>query len=64
MEEIECHMQELGDDDSLSDDAFITFKTTETRCEELYERGVGLKSQRLEDALWCFLECLKEMHHH
>ena len=61
MQEIERHMQELGDDDSLSDDAFITFKTTETRCEELYERGVGLKSQRLEDALWCFLECLKEM---
>ena len=63
MQEIERHLQELGDDDSLSssDDAFITFKTTETRCEELYERGVGLKSQRLEDALWCFLECLKGM---
>ena len=44
MQEIERHLQELGDDDFLSDDAFITFKTTETRCEELYERGVGLKS--------------------
>ena len=61
-DEIERHLQELGDGDSLSsDDAFITFKTTETRCEELYERGLGLKSQRLEDALWCFLECLKGM---
>ena len=60
-DDMEHHLQELGDDDSLSDDAFITFKTTETRCEELHERGVGLKSQRLEDALWCFLECLKGM---
>lgn len=54
-------VEEIEDDD-LCDDAFITFKTTETRCEELYDRGMELKSQKeLEDALSCFLECLKGM---
>lgn len=50
------------EDDDPHDDVFITFKTTETRCEELYDRGVELKSQKEpEDALLCFLECLKGM---
>lgn len=54
-------VEEIEDDD-LGDDAFITFKTAETRCEELYHRGMKLKSQKeLEDALSCFLECLKGM---
>lgn len=44
------------------DDAFISFSTAESKCEEAYERGVELKScGQLESALSIFLECLGMM---
>ena len=44
------------------DDTFISFTTTETKCEQLYGRGIELKSQgELQPALSVFLDCLKKM---
>lgn len=56
-------LEEEDADDLEEDDAFgICFTTTESKCEELYERGVLLKSQgQLETALTCFVESLKRM---
>lgn len=52
----------LDQEDETEEDAFITFTTTESRCEQLYEKGMELKSQgQLEDALSCLLECLRRM---
>lgn len=52
----------LDHEDELEEDTFITFTTTESRCEQLYEKGLELKSQgQLEDALSCLLECLSKM---
>ncbi len=51
------------EDEAELDDAFgICFTTTESKCEELYERGMLLKSQgQLEAALTCLVESLKRM---
>ena len=44
------------------EDAFIMFKTTETKCDEMYNQGVQLKaSGYVQEALKCFLECAKQM---
>ena len=52
----------LDHEDELEEEAFITFTTAESRCEQLYEKGLELKSQgQLEDALSCLLECLSKM---
>ena len=52
----------LAEQEDEPEDAFITFTTTESRCEQLYEKGMELKSQgQLEDALSCLLECLSRM---
>lgn len=49
----------LSDDD---DDAFISFTTTESRCEILFQRGLELKIQEdLANALLCFEDCLAGM---
>lgn len=49
-------------DESDDDDAFISFTTTESRCEILFQRGLELKIQEdLADALLCFEDCLAGM---
>ena len=52
----------LDESDDDDDDAFISFTTTESRCEMLYQRGLELKIQDdLGDALLCFEDCLRGM---
>lgn len=44
------------------EDTFITFKTTETKCDEMYHQGMQLKTNGyVQEALACFLECAKLM---
>lgn len=51
-----------SDHEDDEDEAFISFTTTESKCEQLFERGLELRLQgELEQALHCFLECMKGM---
>lgn len=50
------------EEDSDEDDAFISFTTTESKCEELFQCGLECKIQGdFEQSLSYFLECLKSM---
>lgn len=49
-------------DDSDQDDCGISFTTTETKCERLFEQGLELKlNGEIESSLSCFLDCLRGM---
>lgn len=51
-----------ADTGDIDEDTFITFKTTETKCDEMYHHGIQLKANGyLQEALSCFLECAKQM---
>ncbi len=56
-------LHEEDEEEELEDDAFgICFTTTESKCEELYEQGMLLKTQgQLDTALACFVDSLKRM---
>lgn len=48
---------------SDEEDAFISFTTTESKCEQLYEQGLHYKCMgELEQSLTSFLECLEGVH--
>ena len=52
----------LADSSDTDEDTFITFKTTETKCDEMYHEGLQLKANGyVQEALKCFLECAKQM---
>lgn len=51
-----------SDEDWDEGDTFISFTTTETKCEELYEEGLQYKLKgELDQAVPCFLKCLEGM---
>ena len=51
-----------GDEDWDEGDTFISFTTTETKCEELFEEGLQHKLKgELNEAIPCFLKCLEGM---
>ena len=50
------------EEEEEGENAFISFTPVETRCEQLYERGLKLSSRgKLPEALTCFLECMDGM---
>lgn len=52
----------LGDEDWDECDTFISFTTTETKCEQLFEEGLLCKTKgEMDRALQCFLKCLEGM---
>lgn len=52
----------VQDEESDEEDAFISFTTTESKCETLFQRGLELKIDgELEQALTCFQDCLEGM---
>ncbi len=58
----EMDMDHLHEDASDEEDAFISFTTTESRCEQLYQEGLELKhSGDHENSLTSFLKCLEGM---
>ena len=49
-------------DDSDQEDGGISFTTTETKCERLFEQGLKQKlSGEVQSSLSCFLDCLRGM---
>lgn len=49
-------------DESDEEDAFISFTTTESKCERLYEQGLEFKCEGdLQESLSSFLKCLEGM---
>lgn len=51
-----------ADSSDIDENTFITFKTTETKCDEMYHEGVQLKANGYaQEALKCFLDCAKQM---
>ena len=51
-----------SDEDWDEGDTFISFTTTETKCEELFEEGLQYKLKgELDQAVPCFLKCLESM---
>lgn len=51
-----------SDDDWDEGDTFISFTTTETKCEQLFEEGLQHKLKgELDQAIPCFLKCLEGM---
>ena len=60
--DVEMHQRGPSDDDWDECDTFISFTTTETKCEQLFEEGLQLKTKgELDLALPCFLKCLEGM---
>ena len=60
--DIEMHHHGHGDEDWDEGDTFISFTTTETKCEQLFEEGLQYKMRgELDRALQCFLKCLEGM---
>ena len=60
--DIEMHHHGPGDEDWDEGDTFISFTTTETKCEQLFEEGLLYKTRgELDRALQCFLKCLEGM---
>lgn len=60
--DIEMHHHGPGDEDWDEGDTFISFTTTETKCEQLFEEGLMYKTKgELDGALECFLKCLEGM---
>ena len=56
------HSALLRDESDEEEDAFISFTTTESRCESLFQQGLELKLRGdVEDALLCFEDCLRGM---
>ena len=52
----------FSDYENEDDEAFISFTTTESKCEQLFEQGLGLKLRgEFEQALHCFLDCMRGM---
>ena len=60
--DIEMHHHGPSDEDWDEGDTFISFTTTETKCEQLFEEGLLYKTRgELDRALQCFLKCLEGM---
>ena len=60
--DIEMHHHGPGDEDWDEGDTFISFTTTETKCEQIFEEGLLYKTRgELDRALQCFLKCLEGM---
>ena len=58
----EIDLDRLNENESDEEDAFISFTTTESKCEQLYQEGLELKHQGdLENSLSSFLKCLEGM---
>jgi hypothetical protein len=56
------HHHGPGDEDWDEGDTFISFTTTETKCEQIFEEGLLYKTRgELDRALQCFLKCLEGM---
>ena len=58
----EMDADHLNVEESDEEDAFISFTTTESKCERLYQEGLELKHQGyFENSLQAFLKCLEGM---
>ena len=60
--DIDMHQHGPSDEDWDEGDTFISFTTTESKCEQLFEEGLQYKTRgELDQAEPCFLKCLEGM---